>query len=148
MSTTTSVSASQTFLTLVCGSGRFVVDKATLSIKLELFKEECRAAGVGIVWGPVGCFDLDFRKVHRTIGRPTSSVAQANLTIKINFDILRSFSSSNILTIYLQAFLQSLHPFEKTAFKVSHGISARITRIQARSSDGISARYPINFPLT
>jgi hypothetical protein len=42
-----------------------------------------------------------------------SSVAQANLTIKINFDILRSFNSSDILTIHLNAFLQSLHPFEK-----------------------------------
>jgi hypothetical protein len=47
------------------------------------------------------------------IGRPTSSVAQANLTIKINFNILPSFSSSDILTFYLHAFLQSLHPFEK-----------------------------------
>jgi hypothetical protein len=36
-----------------------------------------------------------------------------NLTIKINFNILRSFGSSDILTIYLHAFLQSLHPFEK-----------------------------------
>jgi hypothetical protein len=44
---------------------------------------------------------------------PTSSVAQANLMIKINFNILRSFSSSDILTIYLHAFLQSFHPFEK-----------------------------------
>jgi hypothetical protein len=44
--------------------------------------------------------------------------------------------------------LQSLHPFEKTAFKVSRGISARITWIRTRSSDGISARYPIRFPLT
>jgi TPR repeat protein len=44
------------------------------------------------------------------IGRPTSSVAQANLTIKINLNILRSFSSSNMFTIYLHAFLQSLHP--------------------------------------
>jgi hypothetical protein len=51
--------------------------------------------------------------VRTYIGRPTSSVAQANLTIKINFNILRSFSSSNILTIYLRAFLKSLHPFEK-----------------------------------
>jgi hypothetical protein len=47
------------------------------------------------------------------IGCPTSSVAQANLTIKINFNILPSFNSSDILTIYLHAFLQSLHPFEK-----------------------------------
>jgi hypothetical protein len=42
-----------------------------------------------------------------------SSVAQANLTIKINFNIFRSFSSSHILTICLHAFLQSLYPFEK-----------------------------------
>jgi hypothetical protein len=47
------------------------------------------------------------------IGCPTSSVAQANLTIKIIFNLLRSFSSSDILTIYLHAFVQSLHPFEK-----------------------------------
>jgi hypothetical protein len=47
------------------------------------------------------------------IGCPTSSVAQENLTIKINFNILRSFSSSDILTINLHAFLQSLHPFGK-----------------------------------
>jgi hypothetical protein len=47
------------------------------------------------------------------IGCPTSSVAQANLTIKTNFNILRSFSPSDILTIYLHAFLQSRHPFEK-----------------------------------
>jgi hypothetical protein len=47
------------------------------------------------------------------IGCPTSSVAQANLTIKINFNILHSFSSSDILIIYLHVFLQSLHPFEK-----------------------------------
>jgi hypothetical protein len=33
--------------------------------------------------------------------------------IKINFNILRSLSSSDILTIYLHAFLQGLHPFEK-----------------------------------
>jgi hypothetical protein len=46
----------------------------------------------------------------RNIGCPTSSGTQANLTIKINFNILRSFSSSYILTIYLHAFLQSLHP--------------------------------------
>jgi hypothetical protein len=39
------------------------------------------------------------------IGCPTSSVAQANLTIKINFNILRSFSSSDIIIIYLHAFL-------------------------------------------
>jgi hypothetical protein len=48
-----------------------------------------------------------------TIGCPTSSVAQANLTIKINFNLLRSFSSSDIFTIYLHAFLQSLYLFEK-----------------------------------
>jgi hypothetical protein len=47
------------------------------------------------------------------IGRPTLSVAQANLTIKINFNVLHSFSSFNILTIYVHAFLQSLHLFEK-----------------------------------
>jgi hypothetical protein len=47
------------------------------------------------------------------IGCPTPSVAQANLTIKINFNILRSFSSTTILIIYLHAVLQSLHPFEK-----------------------------------
>jgi hypothetical protein len=41
------------------------------------------------------------------------NIAQANLTIKINFNILRSLSSSNLLTIYLCAFLQSLHPFER-----------------------------------
>jgi hypothetical protein len=45
---------------------------------------------------------------------PTSSVAQANFMIKTIFNILRSFSSSDILTIYLHAFLQSLHPFKKT----------------------------------
>jgi hypothetical protein len=86
-----------------------------------------------------------------TYGCPTSSVAQANLTIKINFNILCSFSSSDILTIYLHTFLQSLYlsiHSRKTAFKVSRGISARITRIRTRSSDGVSARYPINFPLT
>jgi hypothetical protein len=33
--------------------------------------------------------------------------------IKINSNILRSFSSSDILTIYLHAFLQLLYPFEK-----------------------------------
>jgi hypothetical protein len=33
--------------------------------------------------------------------------------IKINFNTLRSFSSSDIFTIYLHPFLQSLHPFEK-----------------------------------
>jgi hypothetical protein len=44
---------------------------------------------------------------------PTSSVAQANLTTKINFNILRYFSSCDWLTIYLHTFLQSLHPFEK-----------------------------------
>jgi hypothetical protein len=33
--------------------------------------------------------------------------------IKISFNILRSFISSNILTIHLHAFLQWLHPFEK-----------------------------------
>jgi hypothetical protein len=32
---------------------------------------------------------------------------------KINFNILRSFSSSDIFTIYLHEFLRSLHPFEK-----------------------------------
>jgi TPR repeat protein len=37
--------------------------------------------------------------VAQHIGCPTSSVAQANLTIKTNFNILRSFSSSDILTI-------------------------------------------------
>jgi hypothetical protein len=42
-----------------------------------------------------------------------SSVAQVNLTIKINFNVLHSLSSSDILTIYLHAFLQSFHPFEK-----------------------------------
>jgi hypothetical protein len=50
---------------------------------------------------------------HPYIGCSTSSVAQANLTITINFDILRSFSSSDILTIYLHAFAQSLHLLEK-----------------------------------
>jgi hypothetical protein len=54
-----------------------------------------------------------FFTASSSIGCPTSSVAQANLTIRINFNILRSFSSSDILTIYLHAFLQSLHPFEK-----------------------------------
>jgi hypothetical protein len=59
-----------------------------------------------------------------TIGCPTSSVAQANLTIKTNFNILRSFTSSDILTIYLHAFCnRSIHS-RKTVFKVSRGISA------------------------
>jgi hypothetical protein len=84
----------------------------------------------------------------KVIGCPTSSVAQANLTIEINFNILRSFSSSNILTIYLHAFCnRSIHS-RKTAFKISRGISARITRRRTWSSDGVSARYPISFPLT
>jgi hypothetical protein len=51
------------------------------------------------------------------IGCPTSSVAQVNLTIKINFNRLRSSSSSDILTIYLHSFLQSLHPFEKNCIQ-------------------------------
>jgi hypothetical protein len=51
--------------------------------------------------------------MNSTIGCPTSSVTQANLTVKINFNILHSFNSPDILTIYLQAFLQSPHPFEK-----------------------------------
>jgi hypothetical protein len=55
---------------------------------------------------------LMFRKATY-MGCPTSSVAQANPTIKIKFNVLRSFSSSNVLTIYLHAFLQWLHPFEK-----------------------------------
>jgi hypothetical protein len=42
-----------------------------------------------------------------------SSVAQVNLKIKINFNILRSFGSFDIPTIYLQAFLQSLHLVEE-----------------------------------
>jgi hypothetical protein len=33
--------------------------------------------------------------------------------MKINFNILPSFSPSDILTIYLHEFLKSLHPFEK-----------------------------------
>jgi hypothetical protein len=52
-------------------------------------------------------------EVIASIGCPTSSVAQANLTIKINFNRLLAFRSSDIITIYLQAFLQLLHPFEK-----------------------------------
>jgi hypothetical protein len=40
-------------------------------------------------------------------------VAQANITIKINFNVLYSFSSSDILTVYLHTFLRSLHPLEK-----------------------------------
>jgi hypothetical protein len=79
---------------------------------------------------------------------PTSSVATANLTIKTNFNILRSFGSSDILTIYLHRFCNRSTNSRKTAFKVSRGISARITRIRTRSSDGASARYPISFPLT
>jgi hypothetical protein len=51
--------------------------------------------------------------ISHQIRRPTSSVAQANITIKTIFNILRSFSSSNILTIYLHALWQSLHPFGK-----------------------------------
>jgi hypothetical protein len=43
-----------------------------------------------------------------------SSVAQANLRIKMNFNILRSFRSFDVLTIYMHASLQSLHSFEKT----------------------------------
>jgi hypothetical protein len=57
--------------------------------------------------GPIRPFTFDY------IGYPTSSVAQANLTIKVNFNVLRSFSSSDVLTIYLHAILQSLYPFEK-----------------------------------
>jgi hypothetical protein len=33
--------------------------------------------------------------------------------MKINFNLLHSFNSSDRLTIYQHAFLQSLHPFEK-----------------------------------
>jgi hypothetical protein len=40
------------------------------------------------------------RKVDQYVACPTSSAAQGNLTIKINFDILRFFSSCDILTIY------------------------------------------------
>jgi hypothetical protein len=55
----------------------------------------------------------DMRCTGGYIGCPTSGVAQASLTIEINFNILRSLSSSDILTIYRHAFLQSLHLFEK-----------------------------------
>jgi serine/threonine protein kinase len=48
---------------------------------------------------------MKYMEMDHCIGCPTSSVTQANLTIKINFNILRSFSSFNILTIYLHAFL-------------------------------------------
>jgi hypothetical protein len=44
--------------------------------------------------------------------------------------MLRSFSSSDILTIYLRAFLQSLRSFEKDMFTTSRGISARITEYE------------------
>jgi hypothetical protein len=81
------------------------------------------------------------------IGCPTSSVAQANLTIKINFNILRSFSSSDIFTIYLHAFLQSLHPFEKSCVQGFPRDFRQNTRIRPRSSDGVSAQYPISFLL-
>jgi hypothetical protein len=72
------------------------------------------------------------------IGCPTSNVAQANLTMKINFKRLRSLSSSDILTIYLHAFLQCSVHSRKTAFKISRGISDRITQIRTRNSDGVS----------
>jgi hypothetical protein len=74
------------------------------------------SAPSGSVLGDEAICDMKTKTApHKSgnIGYPTSSVAQANLTIKINFNILRSFSSSDILTIYLRAFLQSLHPFEK-----------------------------------
>jgi hypothetical protein len=47
------------------------------------------------------------------VGCPTSSAAQVNLKIKINFNVVGSCSSSDILIIYFRTFLQSLHPFEK-----------------------------------
>jgi hypothetical protein len=44
------------------------------------------------------------------IGCATLNVTHANLTIKINFNILRSFSSSDILAIYLHTFCnRSIH---------------------------------------
>jgi hypothetical protein len=47
------------------------------------------------------------RKRGTFIGCPTSNVvAQANLTMEINFNILRSLRSSDILTSCLHAFLQ------------------------------------------
>jgi hypothetical protein len=54
------------------------------------------------------------QSIHgQPIGRSTSSVAEWNPTIKVIFNILRSFNSSDMLTIYLHACLQSLHLFEK-----------------------------------
>jgi hypothetical protein len=62
---------------------------------------------------PVSGDNKSDRASQTLIWRPTSSVAHANLTIRINFNISRPFSASDILAIYLHAFLQSLHPFEK-----------------------------------
>jgi hypothetical protein len=70
------------------------------------------ATGFNVAWMIVTALSTAI-----SIGCPPSNVAQANLKIKTNFNILRSFSASNILTIYLRAFLQSLHPFEKNCFQ-------------------------------
>jgi hypothetical protein len=82
------------------------------------------------------------------IGCPTLDVAKANLTIKINFNILRPFSSSDTLTIYLHAFLQSLNPFEKNCGQGLPRDFRQNNPNRTRSSEGVSARYSIGFPLT
>jgi hypothetical protein len=50
---------------------------------------------------------------------------------------LRSFSSSDRLIIYLHAFLQSLHPFEKNCVQGLMRDFRQNTRIRTRSSDGV-----------
>jgi hypothetical protein len=82
------------------------------------------------------------------IGCPTSSVAQANLTMKINFNISHSFSPSDILTIDLHAFLQSLYPFRKDCVQGILRDFRQNNPNMNQKSRCISARYPINFPLT
>jgi hypothetical protein len=71
-----------------------------------------------VYWPRPPSGNVGFRRVPTrnpkldSIGCPTPSIAQANLTIKINGNILRSFNSSDILTIYLHAFCnRSIHRF-------------------------------------
>jgi hypothetical protein len=96
----------------------------------------------------VGDANQDLDELADCIGCPTPSVAQANLTIKINFNVLSSFSSSNILTICLHVFLQSLHPFEKNCVQGLPRDFRQNNPNTNKNSDGVSAQYPISFPVT
>jgi hypothetical protein len=79
------------------------------------------------------------------LGCPSLGVAQPNPSNRIDHDVLIRLGLSYKFSVHINTLLQLFHPLENASTNVAPGMPLKMTGMQTRSSDDVSARYSIRF---